>query len=203
VEQSDVTELLQKFGAGDRRLDEQLLALVYRQLRGMAQKHLSREKAGHTFQPTALVNEVYLRLVKRRQGPLENRTHFFAVAAQVMRQILIDHARERKAQKRGGEAIRVELEDLHAISANDGDTLLDIDAALTRLAEFDPRQAKVVEMRFFGGLTEDEIAMAIGVTRKTVQRDWVAARAWLHGQLSPKAVHPQATEAVNGFYRLL
>jgi RNA polymerase sigma factor (TIGR02999 family) len=183
----DVTLLLRQVKAGDGAAESRLLELVYPQLRRIARNYLSRERTGHTLQPTALVNEAYLQLVGQLEKDWQNRSHFYAVAAQLMRRILVDHARQRKAAKRDGNRQRVELTDALAISGDRLDEILAIDEALKRLAEFDLRGAKVVEMRFFGGMTEEEAAEVLGVATRTVKRDWNAAKAWLHGELASRA----------------
>jgi RNA polymerase sigma factor (TIGR02999 family) len=183
----DVTTLLRLVKAGDSAAESQLLELVYPQLRTIARRYMRRERTGHTLQPTALVNEVYLQLIGQMEKEWQNRSHFYAVAAQSMRRILVDYARQRKAAKREGNRQRVELTDALAISADRLDEILAIDEALQRLAEFDPRRSKVVEMRFFGGMTEDEVAEVLGVGTRTVKRDWNVAKAWLHGELVSRA----------------
>jgi RNA polymerase sigma factor (TIGR02999 family) len=180
----DVTLLLRQVKAGDSAAESRLLELVYPQLRKIARQHLRRERTGHTLQPTALVNEAYMHLAGQMEKDWQNRSHFYAVAAQSMRRILVDYARQRNAAKRDGNRQRVELTDALAISADRLDEILAIDEALKRLAEFDPRRSKVVEMRFFGGMTEDEAAEVLGVALRTVKRDWNVAKAWLHGELA-------------------
>ena len=184
----DVTLLLRQVKAGDSAAESRLLELVYPQLRKIARQYLRRERTGHTLQPTALVNEAYMQLVGQMDKDWQNRSHFYAVAAQSMRRILVDYARQRKAAKRDGNRQRVELTDALAIPGERLDEILAIDEALKRLAEFDPRRAKVVEMRFFGGMTEDEAAEVLGVAPRTVKRDWNAAKAWLHGELAAASV---------------
>jgi RNA polymerase sigma factor (TIGR02999 family) len=178
---SDVTRLLLDLSNGRREATDELLPLVYAQLRDLAARLLRNERPDHTLQPTALVHEAYLRLVDQRVGTWENRAHFLGVAAQAMRRILIDHARRRRAGKRAG--ARVTLEDDASPGTGPSVDLLEIDAALQRLAELDPRQARVVELRFFGGLNVEETAAVLGVGSATVKRDWAIARAWLHRAL--------------------
>ena len=180
----DVTLLLRQVKAGDSAAESRLLELVYPQLRKIARQYLRRERTGHTLQPTALVNEAYMQLAGQMEKDWQNRSHFYAVAAQSMRRILVDYARQRNAAKRDGNRQRVELTDALAISGDRLDEILAIDEALKRLAEFDPRRSKVVEMRFFGGMTEDEAAEVLGVALRTVKRDWNVAKAWLHGELA-------------------
>lgn len=179
----DVTVLLQQLKSGDRAAESQLLELVYPRLRRIAGQYLRRERSGHTLQPTALVNEAYLQLAGQFDKDWQNRSHFYAVAAQLMRRILVDYARHKKAAKREGRWQQVELTDTLAISGDRLDEILAIDEALSRLATFDPRRSKVVEMRFFGGMTEQEAAEVLGVAPRTVKRDWSVAKAWLHGEL--------------------
>jgi RNA polymerase sigma-70 factor, ECF subfamily len=184
----DVTLLLRQVKAGDSAAESRLLELVYPQLRRIARQHLRRERTGHTLQPTALVNEVYLQLAGQMEKDWQNRSHFYAVAAKLMRRILVDYARQKKAAKREGGRQQVELTEALSITRERLDEILAIDEALSRLAEFDPRRSKVVEMRFFGGMTESEAAEVLGVAPRTVKRDWNVAKAWLHGELAtPRA----------------
>jgi len=184
--QGEITFLLGRLSVGEREAENRLMELVYPELRKIARRYLRGERAGHSLQATALVNEAYLQLVGQLgEKDWSNRSHFFAVAAQMMRRILVDHARERNAQKREGGLKRVELMDQLTVSEEQLDQVLEIDAALTKLAQWDPRQCRVVELRFFAGLTEDEIAGVLGVAARTVKRDWSVARAWLHGELNP------------------
>lgn len=180
----DITGLLGELRAGKKEAESRLVAAVYPELRRIAGRYLRGERPGHTLQATALVNEAYLQLVGQMDKDWQNRSHFFAVAAQLMRRILVDYARQRKAVKREGGRHRVELTDALAISEDRLDEVLLIDAALTRLAEWDPRQCRVVELRFFSGLTEDEVADVLGIAPRTVKRDWNVAKAWLHGELN-------------------
>ncbi len=180
----DVTELLVRFRDGDRAAGERLLPLVYSELRRIAAHHLRRERLDHTLQATALVHEAYLRLIEQREGDWKSRSHFFGLAAHLMRLILIDHARKRRAGKRGGRQQKVELDDALVADGQSPDQLLIIDQALKELALFDARAAQVVEMRFFGGLSVDETAEALEVSPTSVQRDWRTARLWLRRWLS-------------------
>jgi RNA polymerase sigma factor (TIGR02999 family) len=182
--QGEITRLLGELRNGDSEAESRLVEAVYPELRKIASRHLRRERAGHTLQATALVNEAYLQLVGQQDKEFQNRSHFFAVAAQLMRRILVDYARQKKAQKRDGGLQRVELTDVFAIGDEKLEEVLAIDEALTRLAGWDPRQSKVVELRFFGGLTEEEVADVLSVSLRTVKRDWNVARAWLHGELN-------------------
>ncbi len=187
----NITELLRKVQAGEPAARAQLIAEVYPELRRLAGAIMRRERAGHTLQPTAIVHEVYLRLAGGLAGGAtggegiewQNRAHFFAVSAQVMRQILVDHARKWAAVKRGGGRQRLDLNETLIATEGNADVVLAVNQALDRLDELDARQARVVEMRFFGGMTEEEIAAVMGVNVRTVKRDWSMAKAWLHGQL--------------------
>ena len=181
---SAVTLLLVEWRNGDRTALDRLVPIVYRQLQDIARRELRGERQGHTLQPTALVHEVFLRLVGQREASWENRAQFFAVAAQLMRRILVDHARAHLAEKRGGAAPRVTLTDADGIGAAAADVeLLGVDQALSRLAEFDPDQARVVELRYFAGLNVEETAHVLGWSPRTVKREWRTAKAWLFEQL--------------------
>ena len=183
---SELVRLLDRALAGDPNADAELMPHVYADLRQMAAKYLRRERRDHTLQATALVHEAYLRLVGRKEaGGWRGRTHFFATSAQVMRRILTDHARQTKAVKRGAGLPELELDDALLIGGQDCRMIADLDEALTRLGEFAPRQARVVEMRFFGGMSEEEIAQELDVSTRTVKRDWNVAKAWLYGELVP------------------
>jgi RNA polymerase sigma-70 factor, ECF subfamily len=176
----DVTQLLADVQTGQPDAAGQLMPLVYEELRQLARRQMRRERSDHTLQGTALVHEAYFRLVHQRERTWQNRTHFIRIAAQVMRRLLIDHARARRAAKREGELQRVPLEEPLLLTAEQSDELLALDEALERLAQFDARQSRVVELRFFGGLTVEETAEALGIAPKTVKRDWSVARAWLY-----------------------
>ena len=178
----EVTKLLEAWSGGDRHALDRLVPLLYRELRRMAGDYLRRERPDHTLQPTALVHEAYLRLVRQTQIHSTTRAQFFAIAANLMRQILVNHAERHKAGKRGG-GNKVTLEDPLALAGPPQLDLLALDRALNQLARLDPRQSRVVELRFFGGLTEDEIAEVLNVSPITVKRDWRVARAALHEQL--------------------
>lgn len=182
-----VTLLLDRLRQGEAGALDRLLPLVYQELRASAQRALAREQAGHTLQPTDLVHEAWLKLSAGVRVEWQGRAHFLAVAARAMRQVLVDHARRRHAGKRGANAVHVSLSHAGARDAIPPEDLLALDAALDRLAERDLRLRQVVEYRFFGGLTEREIAEVLGVTERTVQRDWVRARAWLHQEIYPGA----------------
>ena len=179
----DVTLLLQAWSGGDKQALDRLAPLVYRELRRIAGRIMTAERPNHTLQATALVNEAYVRLVDTQQVSWQDRAHFFALCARAMRQILIDHARARASEKRGGGEVAIELEEGLIAGSSPEANLLELDDALKRLAEIDPRKSQVVEMRFFGGLSLEETAEALKVSTKTVQRDWDLARAWLYGEL--------------------
>lgn len=180
---ADVTRILLGWNDDGKDALNRLMPLVEDELRRRASSYLDRERAGHTLQPTALVNELYLRLIGRREVNWQSRTHFFAFAARVMRRILVDHARARGAARRGAGWITVTLDGLEAGTERDFD-LIALDQALEKLAALDPDQARIVELRFFGGLSATETAEALGIGEATVHRRWASARAWLYGQLA-------------------
>jgi RNA polymerase sigma factor (TIGR02999 family) len=180
-----VTELLHAWNAGDFEARERALTLVYRELRRRAAAHLRRERPGHTLQPTALVHEVYLRLHGQRHAIWEDRSHFLAVISQMMRRVLVDHARERLAAKRSGRWSRLTLDDAEDMETSERQVdVLDLHIALDRLATVDARKSRIAEMRFFGGLSLEEMGRVLEVSPKTVQRDWQLARAWLFKTLT-------------------
>lgn len=180
----DITTLLNQAGSGNAQTVEKILPRVYSELRLLARGMLSSERSNHTLQSTALVHEAYLRLVNQHQANWHNRAHFFGVAAMVIRRILVDHARRRSSQRRGGGEAHLSLDDVPTIGANSPDhDLLDLDEALRDLADHDERSARVVEMRFFGGLTHEEIAEVLQINERTVRRDWTHARAWLYNRI--------------------
>jgi RNA polymerase sigma factor (TIGR02999 family) len=179
----DVTQVLEQLRNGDKRAADKLLPLVYDEFRALARHYLAQERANHTLQPTALVHEAYLKLVDQSRVDWQGRSHFFAVAAQAMRRILVDHARSRQRDKRGGGRARVLLDEAVALSPQKDEDVLALDEALERLAQLDPRQAKVVELRFFGGMNVEEVAAALQVSKRTVEGDWTFARAWLSREL--------------------
>jgi RNA polymerase sigma-70 factor (ECF subfamily) len=195
----EVTRLLLELRSGNPEAEARLIPLVYGHLHLLAAHYMRRERPDHTLQPTALVNEAYLRLVRQEETVWQDRAHFFRVAARLMRQILVDHARARQAGKRGGEAEKLSLDQLPEPSAPrlrepiewngsiDLDELIELDAALRSLGKLEPRQEQVVDLRFFGGLTEEETAEVLGISPRSVKRDWRVARAWLYGELSAKA----------------
>jgi len=175
----EVTRLLQAWCRGEQAALDRLIPLIHGELHRLAHRYMLRERAGHTLQTSALVNEAYLRLVDAGQVEWHNRAHFFAISANLMRRILVDFARSRGYQKRGGNVHKLEFEDERIPSPVRGADLIALDDALTALAEFDPREARVVELRFFGGLSEEETAEVLGVSSRTVKRDWALAKAWL------------------------
>jgi len=183
----DVTALLEAWTAGDTAARDELMPLVYQELRRRAAGYLRHERRNHTLQPTALVNEVYLRLVDQRRAVWQNRAQFFGVASQMMRRILVDRARARRMAKRSGQWARVTLDEAAKASPPVDVDVLDLDAALIRLAAVDPRKSRIAELRFFGGLSLEEAAEVIGISRATVERDWQAARAWLFKELHGEA----------------
>ena len=175
-----ITQLLVAWGDGDRAALDQLVPLVHAELRRLARGYMRGERAGHTLQTTALVNEAYLRLVEQRHVRWQNRAHFLAIAAQLMRRILVDYARRRQYQKRGGGALQVTLAEAESVAFERTPDLVALDEALRSLAEIDPRRSQVVELRFFGGLSIEETAEVLKVSPTTVERDWTIAKAWLH-----------------------
>ena len=182
----DITELLQAWAGGDAGALEELLPLVYADLRRRAGAYMRRERLNHTLEPTALVHEAYLKLVDQRRAAWQNRSQFFGVASQMMRRILVDRARARRMAKRSGRWARVTLDDGERASASPITVdVLDLDAALTRLAVFDSRKCQLAELRFFGGLSLEEAGEALGISMKTAERDWQTARAWLLKELRP------------------
>jgi RNA polymerase sigma factor (TIGR02999 family) len=183
----NVTRLLLEWKRGDPAALDRLLPVVYAELRRIASRRLRRERSGHTLQPTALVHEAYLRLVQAPEVDWRDRAHFFAVAARVMRQVLVDHARTRDAAKRGGGAHKVAIEEVAEPRVSVDVDLLALDQALGRLTDLDPEQARVVELRYFGGLTIEETAEVMNVSPATVKRDWTLAKAWLRRELGAAA----------------
>ena len=181
----DVTILLRKLTDGDKAAPEELMPLVYDELRRLARGYMKNERTGHTLQATALVHEAYIRLVDWENVTWQNRAHFFAVAAQMMRKVLVDHARSRDAQKRGGGAQKLALDEAVSFpTAKREVDLIALDEALQSLAELDPIQAQVVELRFFGGLTIEEAAHALDTTPAIIRREWTVAKAWLNREIS-------------------
>jgi RNA polymerase sigma factor (TIGR02999 family) len=175
----DITRLLLAWSAGDKAALDELMPLVYGELRKLARGYMRNQPADHTLQTTALVNEAYLRLIDSSRVNWQNRTHFFAISAQLMRRILVDFARRRNSLKRGGEVQKIELDEALVMALEPKTDLIALDEALKILAEMNPRQSQVVELRYFGGLSEEEIADHLAVSVRTVRRDWSVARAWL------------------------
>lgn len=179
-----VTQLLIDWSNGDQSAFDRLMPLIDEELRRLAHRYMSRERAGHTLQTTALVNEAFLRLVNRKNLQWQNRAHFFGLAAQVMRTILVDHARSHASAKRGGGARNLELDEAMVISQQKASEVIALDEALKRLALIDPRQSRIVELRFFGGLTVEEAAEVLHISPVTIKREWSTAKAWLYHELA-------------------
>lgn len=182
-----ITGLLRRWSGGEAQVLEQLLPIVYNELQRLAHYHLRRERDEHTLQTTALVHEVYLRLCSQQDVQCENRVHFFAIAARMMRRILVDYSRRHGADKRGGDAVRIPLEEALVVPMQERLDLIELDGALDQLAEFDARKCQVVEMRFFAGMHAREIAAVLGTTEATVRRDWIIAKGWLYRYLEGNA----------------
>lgn len=180
----EVTQLLADWGKGDKAALDKLLPLVHAELRRIARRQMSQERPGHTLQATALVNEAYLKLAGQKGFEWQNRAHFFAVAAQVMRHILIDHARAHARDKRGGGAIQVSLNDVNLIGDDQAAHFIALDEALQQLEEVDPQKGKIIELRYFGGLSIEETADVLNISPRTVRREWQRARAWLYRMIS-------------------
>lgn len=180
-----VTQLLQEWSDGDDSALAELTPLVYEELRRLAHHYMEGERPDHTLQTTALVNEAYLRLADQTNPNWQSRAHFFAVAARAMRQILVSYARSNRAQKRGGGGARIELDEAAILSPEQSNEIVDVHEALERLGTLDERKARVVELKYFGGLNHDEIAEVMKISTVTVRRDWVFAKAWLHNELHP------------------
>lgn len=182
----DVTRLLVAWGNGDQAALDELMPLVYRELHRLAHRHLGRERGCHTLQTTALVHEAYLRLIDQKEAQWQNRAQFFAVSATLMRRILVDRARARRYQKRGGGAQQVTFDEALQVSDERAAEVVALDEALTALAEFDERKSRMVELRFFGGLSIDEAAEVLGVSPGTVMRDWTLAKTWLQREINKR-----------------
>jgi RNA polymerase sigma-70 factor (ECF subfamily) len=180
---TEVSQLLVEWGRGDQEALSRLMPLVYDELRRLASRNLRRERPDHTLQTTELVHEAYLELVDQQRANWQNRAQFFAIAAQLMRRILVDYARSHRAAKRGGNHIKLSLDEAAAMSDEKSADLLALDEALDRLATIDPQQSRVVELRVYGGLSVEETAAALGISPRTVKREWSMARAWLYQQL--------------------
>ena len=183
----EITQLLVDWGQGDHGALEKLTPVVYKQLRRLAHRYMEGQRPDHTLQTTALVNEAYLRLADQKKPNFANRSHFFAVAAKAMRHILVDQAKAAQRQKRGGGAAKIELDEAALVSPEEPQAILDLNDALERLATLDSRKAQVVELKYFGGLQQEEIAEVLKVSAVTVRRDWVFAKTWLYGQLQGAA----------------
>lgn len=184
---NQVTQILHDWSGGDREAPERLMPLVYDEMRRIARSFISRERQGHTLQPTALVNEAYLRLVEQNSVTWQSRAHFYSVAASMMRRVLVDHARTHATEKRGGGAVHLSIEDVQVSVEERAANFVALDEALERLSKFNERGRKIVEMRFYAGMSEEEIAEVLGVSTRTVLRDWKAARVWLFRELSENA----------------
>ena len=182
----NVTEMLRDWRNGDQEALEKLIPVVYDELRRQAANYLRRERPGHTLQTTALIHEAYLRLINQQNIEWQNRAHFYAIAARLMREILVDHARKRQASKRGGSDIKVPLEEAMVVSPERSVDLVALDEALTRLAAIDAQQSRIVELRYFSGLSVEETAEVMAVSSRTVKRDWNVAKAWLRHQLGER-----------------
>jgi RNA polymerase sigma factor (TIGR02999 family) len=182
--QQEVTQLLGNWRCGDERALEKLIPLLQPELRRLAHHYMSRERAGHTLQTTALLDEAYLLLADPMKSAWQNRTHFFAAAAQLMRRVMVDHARERHAIKRGGDGLKVSLDAAALVTKTRSEELLALDEALERLRAQDPRKGQIVELRYFGGLNVEEAAEFLKLSRRTVEREWNMAKAWLYRALS-------------------
>ena len=183
---ADVTSLLNKLAEGDQEAAAQLVPLIYDELHRLAARRLRHERPDHTLQATALVHEAYMKLVAQRDAKWQNRTQFFAVASQVMRRILVDYARGQQRIRRGGKEQKVSLDDVLLVSSDRTEEVLAVNESLLRLEKFDFRQGRIVELRYFGGLTVDEAAEILGVSSKTVMREWKIAKAWLYGDLKER-----------------
>ncbi|HKR60729.1 MAG TPA: sigma-70 family RNA polymerase sigma factor [Pyrinomonadaceae bacterium] len=180
----EVTQLLVAWGNGDRAARDELMPLVYDELRRLAHRYMGRERPDHTLQTSALVNEAFIRLIDQKDVRWQNRAHFFGIAAQMMRRILVDHARKRGFAKRGGDQHAVPLEEVMIVSPQRAAEVVALDDALNSLAELDPRKSQIIELRFFGGLSIEETAEVLGVSPGTVMRDWTFARAWLRREIT-------------------
>src|SRR5437016_3731180 len=182
----DVTSLLRKFADGNHEAAGELIPVVYQELRRLAVRHLRHERPDHTLQPTALVHEAYIKLVAQRNADWQSRSHFFAVASKLMRRILVDYARRQLRAKRGGRQAKLSLDEVVLLSPDRPDKMLALDESLTRLEKLDARQGRIVELRYFGGLTIDEAAQILRVSATTVRREWTSAKAWLYGELKER-----------------
>jgi RNA polymerase sigma factor (TIGR02999 family) len=192
----NVSRLLAEWREGNKQAFEEMLPLIYDELRRLAHSFLNRERQGHTLQTTALVHEAYLKLVHQRDARWQNRAHFFAIASQAMRRILIDSARKHIAEKRGGGGEKLSLDEVAAISPEPNTNLIALDLALTRLARIDSQQSRIIELRYFGGLTVEETAEVLSLSPATIKREWTMARAWLHQALTGEDGESCLTDAV-------
>jgi RNA polymerase sigma factor (TIGR02999 family) len=183
-----VTQMLNAWGKGDQKSLDKLLPLVYDELRRLAASYLRRERPDHTLQPTALVHEAYFRLIDQREVSWQNRAHFFGIAAQIMRRILVDHARSHLYAKRGGGAQKLSLDEVICLPDQKEVELTALDEALNKLEAIDPRQSRIIELRYFGGLSIEATAEVLGISSATVKREWSMARAWLHRQISKEGI---------------
>ena len=182
----EVTQLLIEWSSGDRAALDKLMPLIHQELRRMAHRYMSRERPGHTLQTTALVNEAYLRLINRKDVHWQNRIHFFAIAAELMRTILVDHARSHAYAKRGGGTRKISLDEAVMVSQERAAEVVALDDVLKELTKIDPQQSRVVELRFFGGLTIEETAEVLGLSPATIKREWSTAKAWLYNELAKR-----------------
>ena len=182
--QRRVSQLLLDWSDGDKTALDKLIPVVHQELKRLARYHMRRERAGHTLQTSALVNEAYMRLVDYKRMRVQGRTHFLALAAQATRRILVEHARSHTREKRGGDARKVSLHQAATLTDEKAEEMVALDSALTGLSTFDPRKSQIVELRYFGGFTTTEIAQLLGISERTVEREWDVARAWLHSEIS-------------------
>jgi RNA polymerase sigma factor (TIGR02999 family) len=187
----EITRVLTQLKKGDKAAADELVPLVYPHLRSLASYYMRRERPDHTLQATGLVHEAFIRLLKQENLAWEDRNHFFGVAAGLMRRILVDYARAHRAGKRGGAERDLPLDEALVFAVQRSSELIALDDALKQLTEWEPRQSQIVELRFFAGLTEEEIADVLGISVRTVKRDWAAARAWLHGELGGQSSLPE------------
>jgi RNA polymerase sigma-70 factor (ECF subfamily) len=194
-DRDDVTMLLAELTKGNEEAGGKLIPVVYAELRRLAASYMRGERSDHTLQPTALVHEAYLKLVEQHSTDWQSRAHFFGVAAQVMRRILVDHARAHLREKRGGGQLEVPIEEASIFAPEHSAEMIKLDQALEQLAKLDPRQAKIVEVRFFGGLTVEQTADLLNISPKTVKRDWSMAKAWLHGKMKQSHYDPAGEDA--------
>lgn len=190
--QIEVTQLLLDWGSGDKAALDKLVPVVYQELRRLASYYMRRERPGHTLQTSALVNEAYMRLIDYKRMHWQSRAHFFAVAAQAMRRILVEHARKRHFAKRGGGAVQVSLDEAATVSQKQAADLIALDDALTSLEAIDPRKGRIVELRYIGGLNIEETAEVLGISPATVQREWRAAKAWLYREIKKEDTRDEA-----------